>query len=124
MEIRRHASSTPWGERVILGAYWLTSGYGLRGLHALGALFQYLGFDHARPTMWASCCTPHRALCRWNPGCETSRSADLPGKVLRILLRLTGRSSSDWRCCRSETESSGEGFRQFVDVREAWIIAS
>jgi hypothetical protein len=36
--MRRHASSTPWGERVILGAYWLTSGYGLRGLHALGCL--------------------------------------------------------------------------------------
>jgi hypothetical protein len=51
MEMRRHASSTPWGERVILGAYWLTAGYGLRGLHALGALFQYLGFDHARPTL-------------------------------------------------------------------------
>jgi hypothetical protein len=83
MEIRRHASSTPWGERVILGAYWLTAGYGLRGLHALGclavlvvllgALFQHLGFDHARPTLWASCCTPRRAPCRWKPGCEASR---------------------------------------------------
>jgi uncharacterized protein YjbI with pentapeptide repeats len=56
MEMRRHANGTPWGERVVLWLYWLTSGYGLRGLRALvglaivvgsiAILFQNLGFVH------------------------------------------------------------------------------
>src|SRR5512132_3081652 len=32
MEMRRLASATAWGERVILTLYWLVSGYGLRGM--------------------------------------------------------------------------------------------
>jgi hypothetical protein len=59
--MRRHASSTPWGQRVIImGAYWRTSGYGLRRLHALGCLAVLVvllgaavppsGVHYARPT--------------------------------------------------------------------------
>jgi uncharacterized protein YjbI with pentapeptide repeats len=35
MEMRRHAQGTPWVEKRLLWAYWLVSGYGLRGLRAL-----------------------------------------------------------------------------------------
>jgi hypothetical protein len=38
MEMRRHASSTPVVEKLILGLYWATSGYGLRASRALAAL--------------------------------------------------------------------------------------
>ncbi len=38
MEMRRHATVTPAGERAILWLYWLISGYGLRALRSLAAL--------------------------------------------------------------------------------------
>ncbi|HET8662148.1 MAG TPA: pentapeptide repeat-containing protein [Micromonosporaceae bacterium] len=38
MEMRRHARSTPAGERLILTLYWALSGYGLRATRALVAL--------------------------------------------------------------------------------------
>ena len=45
MEMRRHATSTPRGERLILWAYWLLSGYALRGTRAATALVvAILGF--------------------------------------------------------------------------------
>jgi uncharacterized protein YjbI with pentapeptide repeats len=38
MEMRRRASTTPAGERFLLGLYWALSGYGLRSVRALSAL--------------------------------------------------------------------------------------
>jgi uncharacterized protein YjbI with pentapeptide repeats len=38
MEMRRNATTTPAGERVILWLYWLISGYGLRALRSLADL--------------------------------------------------------------------------------------
>ncbi|MFD4986436.1 pentapeptide repeat-containing protein [Streptomyces sp. NPDC058374] len=38
MEMRRHAEDIPWGERSLLRAYWLLSGYGLRASRSLGWL--------------------------------------------------------------------------------------
>ena len=38
MEMRRHSTTTPAGERAILWLYWLISGYGLRALRSLAAL--------------------------------------------------------------------------------------
>jgi len=38
MEMRRNATATPVGERIILWLYWLISGYGLRALRSLTAL--------------------------------------------------------------------------------------
>src|SRR5690349_3271437 len=38
MEMRRHAATTPTGEKLILGLYWALSGYGLRAGRALTAL--------------------------------------------------------------------------------------
>jgi hypothetical protein len=39
MEMRRHASTTPAAEKLILTLYWAVSGYGLRAARALWALF-------------------------------------------------------------------------------------
>jgi hypothetical protein len=59
MEMRRHALSTPLPERLILAAYWLVSGYGLRAMRAFAALttlivgatavMQDAGFSGLRP---------------------------------------------------------------------------
>jgi uncharacterized protein YjbI with pentapeptide repeats len=38
MEARRHDPETPWGERMLLHAYWVLSGYALRSMRALGFL--------------------------------------------------------------------------------------
>jgi hypothetical protein len=38
MDARRHDPLTPRGERLLLYAYWLVSGYGLRATRALGFL--------------------------------------------------------------------------------------
>ncbi|MGY1454807.1 pentapeptide repeat-containing protein [Streptomyces sp. SS8] len=35
MEMRRHDTTRPWGERALLAAYWAVSGYGLRAARAL-----------------------------------------------------------------------------------------
>ncbi|GGN80989.1 hypothetical protein GCM10011579_067110 [Streptomyces albiflavescens] len=43
MEMRRHNKDTPRGERALLHAYWLLSGYGLRASRALGALLAAMG---------------------------------------------------------------------------------
>jgi hypothetical protein len=101
MEMRRHARSTPWGERVILGLYWLAAGYGLRGLRALGCLaalivllgtlFQHLGFEHARPPLWASMLYTTQSTLSLEPRLRSlSQALTWQGEVLRILLRLTG----------------------------------
>jgi hypothetical protein len=99
MEMRRLASSTPWAERVILFAYWLVAGYGLRGLRALTALgmvvvglaglFHAVGFvpAHPGPSWWDS--------LLYTAGSTVSISDDALkltawGKLLRILLRLVG----------------------------------
>jgi hypothetical protein len=42
MEMRRHTANTPRAERHILHLYWLASGYGLRGLRALGLLLAFV----------------------------------------------------------------------------------
>jgi hypothetical protein len=47
MEMRRHASSTPIEERLILTAYWVLSGYGLRASRALVAVLVVLALATA-----------------------------------------------------------------------------
>jgi Pentapeptide repeats (9 copies) len=99
MEMRRLASTTPWGERVILTLYWLVAGYGLRGLRtltalavvvvALAGLFHAVGFVPTRPapSWWDS--------LLYTAGSTLSISDDTLkltawGKLLRILLRVLG----------------------------------
>jgi uncharacterized protein YjbI with pentapeptide repeats len=98
MEMRRHARGTPWVEKQLLWAYWLVSGYGLRGLRALisllvvilglAVLFQWIGFRADPPAPWY-----------WGSVLYAAKSTlSLPvqeqltgwGEVLRIFLRLTG----------------------------------
>ncbi|WP_394618454.1 pentapeptide repeat-containing protein [Lentzea sp. JNUCC 0626] len=43
MEARRHSRSTKGGERAVLWAYWLLSGYGQRASRAFGALIVLVG---------------------------------------------------------------------------------
>jgi hypothetical protein len=43
MEMRRLNPTAPWPERVILTAYWLVSGYGLRASRAIIALLLTIG---------------------------------------------------------------------------------
>jgi uncharacterized protein YjbI with pentapeptide repeats len=43
MEMRRHNKDTPLGERALLYAYWLLSGYGLRASRALWSLLCAMG---------------------------------------------------------------------------------
>ena len=47
MEMRRHASTTPAGERFLLALYWAVSGYGLRATRALSALIIVLALATA-----------------------------------------------------------------------------
>ena len=47
MEMRRHASTTPAGEKILLALYWALSGYGLRATRALSALIVVLALATA-----------------------------------------------------------------------------
>ena len=99
MEMRRRAIETPWVERVILTAYWLVSGYSLRGLRAfltllavvavVAVLFQHIGF--AQPA------TSRSYLDGLLYAAESTLSLSsgnvqltVWGRVLRIALRVTG----------------------------------
>jgi uncharacterized protein YjbI with pentapeptide repeats len=102
MEMRRlDRQTTPWPERVILWLYWLTSGYGLRGMRALASLvlvivglaglLQAIGFNGGAPgfrdvLIYAAQTTismpsSNRAL---------TEDVSWAGEVLRIVLRLAG----------------------------------
>jgi uncharacterized protein YjbI with pentapeptide repeats len=99
MEMRRLASDTPRGERLILTAYWALSGYGLRSSRALSALavltaglsfalwrFGFATVDHHRPGYW-------RALT-YSLGAATlhppTRHLTTLGEALAIGFRVAG----------------------------------
>jgi len=99
MEMRRRAIETPWVERVILTAYWLVSGYSLRGLRALltllavvavvAVLFQHLGFDQpaaSRSYLDGLLYTAESTLSLSSANVQLT----VWGRVLRIVLRVTG----------------------------------
>ncbi|MEV0225610.1 pentapeptide repeat-containing protein [Streptomyces sp. NPDC050704] len=52
MEMRRHNKETPTGERLLLHAYWLLSGYGLRASRAVGALLCAMGVTILLIMLW------------------------------------------------------------------------
>jgi hypothetical protein len=99
MEMRRRAIETPWVERVILTAYWLVSGYSLRGLRALltllavvavvAVLFRHIGF--AQPARARSYLD---GLLYAAESTVSLSSGDVQlspwGRVVRIVLRVTG----------------------------------
>jgi uncharacterized protein YjbI with pentapeptide repeats len=101
MEMRRHNSGIPLGERFVLWLYWLTSGYGLRGLRALiclavivvtlAGLFHAVGFRPLHPvtprSFWSSLL--YAAESTLSLGASDVRLTGW-GRALRIVLRLTG----------------------------------
>src|SRR6266511_2739148 len=101
MEMRRLSHATPLAERSILWLYWLTSGYGLRGLRALAclvavvltlaALFHTVGFYPPHPPtprpFWDSLLyTAENTVSLGSNNVALTGS----GRTLRIVLRLTG----------------------------------
>jgi Pentapeptide repeats (9 copies) len=99
MEMRRQEPNTPWPEWVILWLYWLVSGYGLRGLRALGSLavvvlglamlLHLVGYvTHPSPaSVWGSLL--YAASSTLWIGDDAVRLTGW-GKLLRIALRLAG----------------------------------
>jgi hypothetical protein len=98
-EMRRHARQTPPAEWWLLRAYWLMSGYGLRGLRALGCLaviiagaalaFHTVGFarPHSPAGLQGSLLyAAESTLSLVNPTVELTGW----GRVLRMGLRLVG----------------------------------
>ncbi|MEE1938403.1 pentapeptide repeat-containing protein [Streptomyces sp. TRM 70361] len=51
-EMRRHDTGRPWGERVLLTAYWALSGYGLRAARALAWLGAAMAATIAVMVLW------------------------------------------------------------------------
>jgi hypothetical protein len=101
MEMRRHDPTTALSERFVLWLYWLTSGYGLRGLRALACLavivlalaglFHAVGFHPLQPvpprSFWSSLLYAAESTVSLN-----NDKVELTGwgRTLRIVLRLTG----------------------------------
>jgi uncharacterized protein YjbI with pentapeptide repeats len=101
MEMRRLASATPWGERVILTLYWLVSGYGLRGLRALAwlvavvvglaGLLQAIGFNGGDPGFRDAVIYAAQSTISIASGnTALTEHVSWSGEVLRIVLRLAG----------------------------------
>jgi hypothetical protein len=101
MEMRRLSRITPLAERFVLWLYWLTSGYGLRGLRALtclvvvvltlAALFHTVGFYPQHPptprSFWDSLLyAAESTISLGNNNVALTPS----GRALRIALRLMG----------------------------------
>jgi hypothetical protein len=100
MEMRRNDPTAPVGERIILQFYWMTCGYGLRALRALGCLavlivsaataFHAWGFGSSHPAFGT--CLLH--VAQSTVSLET-KLAMLPsptwqGEILRLTMRLLG----------------------------------
>ena len=101
MEMRRHSQATPRAERLILCAYWLTAGYGLRASRALATLalvvtgfavaLQAVGYHRPAPTFWASLLYAVQSTVSLEGRArQLSGQLTLPGELLRTALRLLG----------------------------------
>lgn len=51
-KMRRHDTTRPWGERVLLKIYWALSGYGLRATRALAWLGAAMAVTIAVMMLW------------------------------------------------------------------------
>ena len=100
-EMRRHDPGSPWAERLVLGAYWLLSGYALRAWRALAALavviglvgvgFSRIGFHHPHPSQLVSWLYALQAsVSLEGKARQLSGQLTLPGELLRVGLRFTG----------------------------------
>lgn len=100
MEMRRLASRTSWGERVVLTLYWLASGYGLRAVRSLVALllvivvaallFGAVGIVHVdshMATFWVDLLYAARSTVSLT---DSEVRLTQWGKLLQLVLRLIG----------------------------------
>jgi uncharacterized protein YjbI with pentapeptide repeats len=101
MELRRHNTSAPRAERLVLWLYWLVSGYGLRGLRALAwltvvviglaALLQSVGFNGGDPAFRDALIYAAQSTVSIASSNEAlTDQVSWAGEVLRIVLRLIG----------------------------------
>ncbi len=98
MEMRRHAETTRWAERVILTLYWLVAGYGLRGSRALAGLLVTVPITAMLLSVWGF--TPGYsegfvgALYSVQSTTSLLRAPEAqltyPGQVIQIVIRLLG----------------------------------
>jgi uncharacterized protein YjbI with pentapeptide repeats len=97
MEMRRHSTAAPLSERILIAAYWLFSGYGLRASRSLlalllvivgfGWLFTATGFEYDESLFEGLLASMHgAALLPFNDGPELSHS----GEAMQIALRVLG----------------------------------
>jgi hypothetical protein len=100
-EMRRHDSGTPRAERLVMWAYWLLSGYGLRAWRAITALvvviglagvgFSRVGFHHPHPSQLLSWLYALQATVSVEGKArQLSGQLTLPGELLRVGLRFAG----------------------------------
>ncbi|HEX6472987.1 MAG TPA: pentapeptide repeat-containing protein [Streptosporangiaceae bacterium] len=100
MEMRRHTPSASFGERAVLFLYWLTSGYGLRAMRALGCLLvvtsvvtvvmHSIGFADTRVGFGGSALDVVDAALSLQTGSAETHALTWQGELLRILMRLVG----------------------------------
>lgn len=100
MEMRRHASSTSFGEKVVLFLYWLSSGYGLRAMRALGCLLAvtavvavamyHFGFPDSRAGFGTTVLYVVEAAVSLQTRAAGTELLTWQGEILRILMRLIG----------------------------------
>jgi hypothetical protein len=85
---------------VLLLAYWLVSGYGLRGLRALvslgvlmialSVLFQDFGFKDTNPSLWTSIVYTTQTMFSIQTTNPSLQMLYASGGAFRIILRISG----------------------------------
>jgi uncharacterized protein YjbI with pentapeptide repeats len=97
MEMRRWSKQSGIGERILVGAYWLLSGYGLRPLRALlawTAVVIFGVFEMKAGGFVSGCYSPCRALIfsvrASLPGISTTEQLTPVGQAIEIVIRVLG----------------------------------
>ncbi|MFF4602636.1 pentapeptide repeat-containing protein [Streptomyces sp. NPDC001339] len=99
MEMRRLDHDTPFGERVLLHAYWLVSGYGLRASRALAALGVAMAVTVVLMMLWG--------LPNPTPKQIATGSMPAPGSRIHLVIDksdpvLSGPLSQRWTANRAK----------------------
>ncbi|MFE5862146.1 DUF6207 family protein [Streptomyces virginiae] len=99
MEMRRLDHGTPFGERILLHAYWLVSGYGLRASRALVALGVAIALTVVLMMLWG---LPHP-----KPKQTATGTMPAPGSQIQLVIdkgdpALSGPLNSRWTLSRAE----------------------
>lgn len=100
MELRRLDRDTPFGERLLLHAYWLVSGYGLRASRALAALGVAITLTVVLMMLWG--------LPNSTPKQTATGTMPAPGNRIHLVLdradpTLSGPLGKRWTIKRAES---------------------